>query len=263
MKISILGSGEIGSHVALFCALKELSPDIYIISRNKEKAEGEAMDINQSLSILPQNVEVFGTNDYKFLRDSDIVVVCVGERRKPGMIRADLFEANYLTVRDAANQIKQYCPNALTIIVTNPLDAMTYTAWKVLQNPRKVIGMGNSLDTARYREVIHAESGLMRSQIYCLVQGVRDQDSQEHYYSGQTDNLVEKSRSTAINTIQKKGATVFAPAFAVAMLIENIIIHTYFPELKYAQPIPVSYYHEDSDTCYGEPVLIDLNGVQL
>lgn len=263
MKISILGSGEIGSHVALFCALKELASDIYIISRNKTKAEGEAMDINQTLSILPQNVEVFGTNDFKFLRDSNIVVVCVGERRKLGMIRADLFEANYLAVRDSCNQIKQYCPNALVIVVTNPLDAMTFTAYSVLKNPKKVIGMGNTLDTARYREVIHENSGLMRSQIHCLVQGVRDQDEQEHFYINQTEELVEKSKRTAINTIQKKGATVFAPAFAVTILIENILIHTYWPEIKYAQPLPISYYHSDSDTCYGEPAIIDLNGVQL
>lgn len=263
MKISILGSGEIGSHVALFCALKELASDIYIISRNKTKAEGEAMDINQTLSILPQNVEVFGTDDYKFLRDSNVVVICIGERRKTGMVRGDLFEVNYRMVREAANQIKQYCPDALTIVVTNPLDAMTYTAYSVLKNPRKVIGMGNTLDTARYREVIHSESGLMRSQIYCLVQGVRDQDSQEHFYSNQTEELVKKSRDTAINTIAKKGATVFAPAFAVAILIEDLLVNTYWPELKYAKPIPISFYHSDTDTCYGEPVIADINGVLI
>lgn len=262
MKISILGAGEIGSHVALFCALKELASDIYIISRNGKKAEGHAMDINQALSVWPQNVEVFGTDDYKFLRDSNIVVVCIGERRKEGMVRADLFPTNYKMVREAAQKIKEYCPNALVIVVTNPLDGMTYTVNHILQNPRKVIGMGNSLDTARYREVIHRETGLMRTQILCLVQGFRDKDQQEHYYANQTDGLVDKSRKTAIDTISKKGATVFAPAFAVAMLIEDILVHTYFPEKKYTRPIPVSYYHEDSDSCYGEPAVLDLNGVE-
>lgn len=255
MKISIIGGGEIGSHIALWASISELANEFFIIDHSKDKAEGQAMDISQSLALYAIDVEVYGTDDYRHLEGSDIVVIAVGSRRKPGMKRSDLFPINQAKVRNASEKIKQYCPNAIVIVVTNPLDAMTFTAWSVLRNSRKVMGMGNSLDTARYREVIHKHMGLPRSRILCLVQGPRDNDQQEHAYAFQTDEMIQESKNTAINTISKKGSTVFAPSLATVELIASIVDNQ-------KTLIPVSFYHSDSDSCYGEVVCIGKGGIE-
>ncbi len=257
MKVTILGAGEIGSHVGLFLALGHDDLDIFLIDINKDKAEGQAMDINQTLSAIMCEHDVHGTDDFRYLNGSDVVVIAVGNRRRKGMIRTDLFPENQESVRQAALAIKEHCKrDPIVIVVTNPLDEMSQIVYDVTGLPAsKVIGMGNSLDTARYREVIHRELKLPRTEINCIVTGEHGENMQHRSNVAAPAKWIEDmSRQTAIDTICKKGATVFAPATCTIQIIESILydMNSY---------IPISTYHKKDNKFYGTVEKVGKNGV--
>jgi malate dehydrogenase len=220
MKISILGAGALGTQIAMLRGITS-DDEMVLFGRNLVRMIGEAMDINQACSVAKTESICSASVSPLSIEHSDICIITAGERRKPGMIRADLFHVNAPIVRKMAQHIMNHSPNSLVIVVSNPLDAMTHTVNSVLRNPKKVIGMGNELDTARYREVIREKTGRRRDDVFCVVSGGRDTDTQSHLPSDNLE-LVEKSRKLAINTISKKGSTIFAPALATVKLIETI-----------------------------------------
>ena len=214
MKITIIGAGEVGSHVALFCALKEYG-DIFLMDKDYIKAEGHASDINQSLSALYKDSDVKGGYDHSLLYDADIVVLSVGKRRWDDIKRIDLMDINKDDVKECANQIRVFAPDCTVIVVTNPVDEMTDIVRKQTGFPRdRILCFGNSLDTARFRETIHRQTGKRRSMIKCNVMGYHDENA-GHLYADISDIDTNESRYMAITTIRKKGATVFAPAICV------------------------------------------------
>lgn len=221
MKITILGAGEVGSHVGLFCVLMQLG-DIYLFDKDYKKAEGQASDINQALSALKFDNEVYGGYDHTLIKDADIVVVAVGQRRKGEMKRIDLYNINKKDVKECSNQIRKYAPNSTVIVVTNPVDEMTEMVLKHTRFPHeRVIKFGNLLDTARFRQAIHRQTGIPRSKIECKVTGYHNEEA-THFFDGDVDT--NESRFMAIDTINKKGSTVFAPAICITEIIRGYVL---------------------------------------
>ena len=153
-KVTVVGAGNVGANCALRIAGKELA-DVVLVDVVEGVPQGKGLDILESGPVEGYDVMVTGANDYEPTANSDIVIITAGFPRKPGMSRDDLLMANYEVVKGAAEQIAKYSPNAIIIVVTNPLDAMCWTAWKATGFSRnRVIGMAGILDTARFRTFI-------------------------------------------------------------------------------------------------------------
>jgi len=170
--ITIIGSGKVGGEAALFTALKKLDDQILLLDIVKGLPQGEAMDLNHSLSELGIDVEIIGSNDYSDMKNSKIVVVVAGSGRKPGMTRMDLLKINAGVVKDVVENIKKYSKDSFIIPVTNPLDPMAHIAYKVSGFSRnRIFGMGNMLDISRFTQFIHEATGYSRQSIRALVIG--------------------------------------------------------------------------------------------
>src|ERR1700756_2318420 len=153
-KVTVVGAGNVGANCALRIAGKELA-DVVLVDVIEGVPQGKGLDILQSGPVEGYDVNIVGANDYGPTANSDIVVITAGFPRKPGMSRDDLLLANYEVVKSATEQAVKHSPNAILILVTNPLDAMCWTAMKVSGFPRaRVIGMAGVLDTARFRTFI-------------------------------------------------------------------------------------------------------------
>lgn len=149
-KIALIGSGMIGGTLAHLAELKNLG-DVVLFDIAEGLPQGKALDISQSSFVDGADVSVTGTNDYKDIKDSDVVIVTAGVPRKPGMSRDDLLNINTNIIKTVGENIKQYCPNAFVIVITNPLDAMVWVMQKVSGLPAsKVVGMAGVLDSSRF-----------------------------------------------------------------------------------------------------------------
>jgi len=153
-KVTVVGSGNVGATAAFLAAQKELA-DIVLLDVIEGVPQGKALDMFEASPIQGYNANVFGTNDYADTAGSDLVIITAGIARKPGMSRDDLLSTNVRIVADVTKNIVQHSPNCILLVVTNPLDAMVYTAMKVSGFPRsRVIGMAGVLDSARMRSFI-------------------------------------------------------------------------------------------------------------
>ena len=169
-KITILGAGNVGATVAYTFAIAGTCSDVVLVDINKAKAKGEAMDIRQGVS-FGHNVEIYdGT--YEDAAGSDIVVVTLGLARKPGQTRLDLAQANVNIIKEVMPQVAKYTPDAIYVVVSNPVDILTYTILKCTDlEPRQVIGSGTALDTSRLRSSIADHVGLSPNSIHAYVFG--------------------------------------------------------------------------------------------
>src|SRR5665213_3922342 len=155
-KVTIVGAGNVGATAAHWIAAKELA-DVVLIDVIEGVPQGKALDLLEAMPIEKRDVAILGTNDYADTANSDLVVITAGIARKPGMSRDDLLNTNAGIVKQVAEQIKATSPNAILIIVSNPLDVMCYVAKQVTGFPReRVLGMAGVLDTARYRAFLAA-----------------------------------------------------------------------------------------------------------
>ncbi|MFN7728846.1 MAG: malate dehydrogenase [Bdellovibrio sp.] len=156
-KIAVIGAGFVGSTCAHWAASKELG-DVVVLDINDGAAKGKALDLLQAGPVYKFDSNVTGTNDYKDIADSDVVILTAGMPRKPGMSRDELVGINAKIVKDCCDGIKKYAPNSIVIVVCNPMDAMAVYAKKCLSFPReRVIGMGGALDASRFRTFIADE----------------------------------------------------------------------------------------------------------
>jgi malate dehydrogenase len=274
MTITVIGSGKVGASAALNCGLRELDRDILLLDIVQGLPQGEAMDINHQLSERGADAIARGSNNYEDMRNSDYVVLVAGVGRKPGMTRMDLLKINAGIVKDVASKIAGYAKDAMVVVVTNPLDPMTYLALKTVgANKSKVMGMGGMLDLSRFKSFIQEATGLSRDSIqamvisehgenmlpltrYSSVSGIPLHDFISKEKAGE---LFEKTRKVAAEVIALKGATVYAPGNAVATMIESAV-----KDKKLV--IPVSAYLEGeygaSDICIGVPAVIGRNGIE-
>lgn len=273
MTISIIGSGRVGASVAINCALRELD-DIVLLDVIEGLPQGESMDINHQLSELGIDVTIKGSNNYEELGNSDFVVLVAGIGRKPGMTRMDLLNKNASIVQDVSTKIATYAKDSILIVVTNPLDPMTYLALKTTKFMKKrVLGMGGMLDLSRFKSFIHTYTGLSRESIQAMVISEHGENMLpltrfssiagiplKHFLSEeQSLEIYEKTKKVAAEVISLKGATINAPGNAVATMIESILKNK-------KMVIPVSAYLEGeygvSDLCIGVPAVLGSNGIE-
>src|ERR671922_3108764 len=170
MTITIIGSGKVGAAAALNCGLRELDSDLLLLDIVHGLPQGEAMDINHQLSERGLDCIVRGSNNYEEMRNSEFIVLVAGVGRKPGMTRMDLLKTNAGIVKDVVSKIVLYAKYATVIVVTNPLDPMTYFTLKTLgAKKNKVMGMGGMLDLSRFRSFIRDAINISRSSIQAMV----------------------------------------------------------------------------------------------
>lgn len=194
-KISVIGAGNIGGECARSIAMKELGDVVLLDIPNKEKPElhmprGKALDLACCGPVERFDARITGTFDYKDIEGSDVVIVTAGVPRKPGQSRDDLVSINAGIVKNVAQNIKQYAPDAIVIVVSNPLDAMVYVMWKVTGFPaHRVMGQAGALDVARYKTFLAMELGVSVEDIQGLLLG------------GHGDDMVPLPRLTSVNGI--------------------------------------------------------------
>ena len=190
-KISIVGGGNVGSSCALWAAEKELGDIVVLDIPDAEDAiKGKMLDLAQCGPIELFDANITGTADYKDTADSDVVIVTAGIPRKPGMSRDDLIQTNVKIVKSVSEQVARHSPNAIMVLVSNPLDAMVYTAWKSSGFPTsRILGQAGCLDVARFKTFIAMETGFSVEDINALLLG------------GHGDTMVPLPRYTNISGI--------------------------------------------------------------
>jgi malate dehydrogenase len=173
-KISVIGGGgNVGASVAMWTAAKELGDIIAVdIPQAEGVVKGRMLDLLEAMPIERSDSKIIGTSDYSDIAGSDVVVVTAGLPRKPGMSRDDLIEKNVQIVKEVSGQIKKHAPEAIVIVVSNPLDAMVYTAWKTTGFPtNRIVGQAGCLDVARFKTFIAEETGFSVEDINALLLG--------------------------------------------------------------------------------------------
>ena len=173
MKITIIGAGNVGASAANFIAINNLVDEIVLLDVKEGIAEGKALDISQSSSILNFHTKIYGAcNDYKATKDSDIIIITSGKPRAPGMTREDLTIDNYMIVTSVAKEIEKYSKNPIIIVVSNPLDSMTYAVYKTLSiHKNRVMGMSGTLDTARFKYFLQKKLSVNPQNINAFILG--------------------------------------------------------------------------------------------
>lgn len=238
-KVTVVGAGNVGANCALRIAGKELA-DVVLVDVVEGIPQGKGLDILESGPVEGYDVMVTGANDYEPTANSDIVVITAGFPRKPGMSRDDLLLANYEIVKTATEQAAKYSPNAILILVTNPLDAMCWVAHQVSKfSKNRVIGMAGVLDTARYRTFIAMELGVSVESITALVLGghgdtmvpivrlttIGGIPMTELLPQARIDALVQRTRDGGAEIVKylKTGSAYYAPSAATVEMVESIL----------------------------------------
>lgn len=271
--ISIIGAGNVGSTTALQIISHDLD-NVTLIDVLKDKAEGEAMDISQMAGGMGIDKKIFGTNDFSKLDKSDIIIVPAGLGRKPGETRMDLLHKNMKIIKSVGENIKKYSPNSIVIMITNPLDAMTYVMYKTLNSKReKIFGMSGALDNLRFKNVLSEKLGVSRKLLTTIVIGehgegmlplIRYSTVNEIPLNESTDEkILEECYNDTINAAAKiirlKGATFYAPSIAIYQMIEAI-------KLDKKITIPASTFlkgeYNQKGICIGVPVILGKNGIE-
>ncbi len=238
-KITIVGSGNVGATTAHWMAAKGLA-DIVLLDVIEGVPEGKGLDLLEAMPIAGKDIEIKGTENYADSANSDIVVITAGVARKPGMSRDDLLNINLKIMRDVTAEVVKHSPKCILIIVSNPLDAMAYAAYKVSGFPRhRVIGMAGVLDTARFRAFIAQELKVSVSDVTAFVLGGHGDTMVPlpRYSSvggipitemlgGETiARLVERTRGGGGEIVKylKTGSAFYAPGAAVTEMVESIL----------------------------------------
>ncbi len=238
-KVTVIGAGNVGANTAQKIAAKELA-DVVIVDVVEGVPQGKSLDMLESAPVEGYDVRIAGTNGYEETANSDVVVITAGFPRKPGMSRDDLLIANYEVVKSATEQAVKHSPNAILVLVTNPLDAMCWTALKVSGFPReRVIGMAGVLDTARFRTFIAEELGVSFENVTAMVLGghgdtmvplvrltnVSGIPLAELTDKSTIDRLVQRTRDGGAEIVKylKTGSAYYAPAASTVEMVESIL----------------------------------------
>ncbi|MEM3728900.1 MAG: malate dehydrogenase [Candidatus Bathyarchaeia archaeon] len=271
--ITIIGAGRVGS-AAAFNILRYRISDVVLIDVTENLAKGEALDMMQTAPALEFDGKIIGTSDYSQMKGSELVVVTAGEARKPGMSRLDLMKKNAGIVKSIVHEVVKYAPDCKLMVVTNPVDVMTYIAYKESSFERnRVFGMGNILDTLRFRSYIALELNVSREDIRALVIGEHGDTmvplAEYASVAGipitrlltreQIEKIISLTATSGAEVIKLKGSTVHAPAAAIAVMADAILRGR-------NRVMGVSTYLQGeygfSDIAMGVPVILGKNGVE-
>jgi malate dehydrogenase len=240
-KISIIGAGNVGATTAHWCAAAELGDIVLVdIPQTEDMPKGKALDLMQSSPVMGFDSNIVGTNNYDDTKGSDVVVITAGIPRKPGMSRDDLLGTNAKIMTSVCEQIKKSSPDAVVIVVSNPLDAMVQRAQQVTGFPsRRVVGQAGVLDTARYRTFLAMELGVSVEDVSALLMGghgdtmvpipsctsVGGIPVTQLLDSGRLDEIVDRTRKggAEIVGLLKTGSAYYAPAAATTQMVEAVV----------------------------------------
>ena len=276
-KVTVVGAGNVGATCANVLAVKKVASEVVLIDIKEGVAEGKAMDIMQTAQLLGFDTVVKGvTNDYSATAGSDVVVITSGLPRKPGMTREELIGVNAGIVKSVANQILTYSPNAILVVVSNPMDTMAYLTYKALGLPRnRVIGMGGALDSSRFKYFLSQKLGCNANEVEGFVIGGHGDTTMipmTRYatYKGMpvsemlsAEELEEVAKATMVGGATLTGllgtSAWMAPGAAAAAVADSVINDQ-------KKMIPCSAYLEGeygyNDITIGVPCIIGKNGIE-
>lgn len=276
MKITVVGAGNVGATCADACARWELANEVVLLDIKEGFAEGKALDVWQTSPIALFDSRVTGsTNDYTKTANSDVVVITSGLPRKPGMSRDDLIATNAAIVKSVTENVAKHSPNAIIIVVSNPLDVMTYCAFLTSKFPaNRVFGMAGILDTARYRAFLATELGVSPKDIQAVLMGghgdtmvplpryttVGGIPVTELIASDKLDAIVERTKKGGGEIVNLLGTSAwYAPGTAAAQMVEAIV-----RDQKRVFPVCAWLTGEYGikDVYLGVPVILGKNGIE-
>jgi malate dehydrogenase len=276
MKVSIIGAGNVGSSCAEYISLKSIASEVVLLDIKEGLAEGKALDLSQTSTTLGFNTRIIGaTNDFSVTSNSDVVVITSGVPRKPGMTREELIGINAEIVKSVVDKILINSPNTIIIVVSNPMDTMTYLSLKVsglIKN--RIIGMGGALDSSRFKTYLSMALDKPASDIHGMVIGGHGDTTMipltrlASYNGLPVSSFLSKQKLSEIsNSTMVGGATLtkllgtsawYAPGASVSYLVDSILNDQ-------KRIIPCSVFLEgeygQNDICIGVPCIIGKNGV--
>ena len=274
-KVSIIGGGMTGSTTAHWLAEREIA-DIVLVDIVEGMPQGKALDLQQAMPVIGKDVSIIGSNDYEATTGSDIVVITAGLPRKPGMSRDDLLTTNAAIVSKAVLETIKRSPNAIYIVLTNPLDAMAYLTMKLSDlPPERVIGQAGILDSARMRAFVAGELGVSVENVQCYVLGGHGDEmvplTRHSNVAGTSlravinperlEAIVSRTRKGGgeIVSLLKTGSAYYAPSAAIAQMVEAILKDKHLI-------VPASAYMKGEyglkDIFFGVPVQLGRKGIE-
>ena len=277
MKVTIVGAGNVGASCAEYILIKQIAKEVILLDIKDGFAEGKALDLTQTTSTLGFKSKVLGvTNEYEKTSNSDVVVITSGIPRKPGMTREELIGINAGIVKSVSENLLKFSPNAIIIVVSNPMDTMTYLVNKSFNIPKnRIIGMGGILDSSRFKTYISKSTGHPQDQIEAMVIGGHGDTTMIPLTSLAkcnnellTNILSEDEVSKIASDTMVGGATLtkllgtsawYAPGASVSYLVNAIVNDT-----KEVLPCSVLLEgeYDTKDLCIGVPVKIGKNGFE-
>lgn len=281
-KIALIGAGNIGGTLAHLTLLKQLG-DVVLYDITEGTPQGKALDLSQCAPIEGYDCSIVGSNDYKDIEQADVVIVTAGVPRKPGMNRDDLLETNAKVMKSVGEGIKQYCPKAFVICITNPLDVMV----RLLQdysgiNDKMIVGMAGVLDSARFRTFLSWEFGVSMQQVQAYVLGghgdtmvpltkmsniagvtLEQMVANGRISQDRLDAIVDRARKGGgeIVGLLKKGSAYYAPATSAIEMMESYLLDKK-QILPCAVKLQPGQYGVDEPLFIGVPAKIGCNGVE-
>ena len=277
MKVTVVGAGAVGASCAEYIAMKNFASEVVLLDIKEGYAEGKAMDLMQTASLNGFDTKITGTtSDYSKTANSDIAVITSGIPRKPGMTREELIGINAGIVRDVSSNLLQHSPNAIIIVVSNPMDTMTYLVHKTTDIPKhRIIGMGGALDSARFKYRLAEALGAPISDVDGMVIGGHSDTGMVPLIGHATRNSVKVSEFLSddkmkwvVEETKVGGATLtkllgtsawYAPGAAVSSLVQAIACDQ-------KKMFPCSTLLEGefglNDICIGVPVVLGKNGIE-
>ncbi len=280
MKVSVIGaSGRVGKAAAFCLAEESAVSEVVLLSREKSlgQVQGEALDMNDAMAAKDIRVSITPTANFEDIADSKIVVITSGMPRTPEMTRMDVAIPNAKIIAEYSQLVAKYAPESIILVITNPVDVMTYVAYKASGFPRnRVIGLGNHLDSLRLKNLIAKHFNIHVSEIHTRIIGEHGDHMVlllsstsiggilvkyfPQYQSFDVDAIVDKVKNAGSYVINKKGATEYGPAFAISNIVKTIIndekriltLTTYLD----------GEIDEVGDVCLGVPVKLGINGVE-
>jgi malate dehydrogenase len=275
MKITVVGAGAVGATCADNIARKELASELVLLDIKEGFAEGKAQDMMQTAALLGFDTRISGsTNDYTKTANSDVVVITSGLPRKPGMTREELIGTNAGIVKGVCENILKHSPNAIIIVISNPMDTMTYLALQSTGLPKhRIIGMGGTLDSARFKYQLSTHLNCSPADLNAIVVGGHGDTTMIPLVKHATWNsipvtkfLSEAQQQQVINDTMVGGATLtkllgtsawYAPGAAGAALVESIVRDE---KKLFTCCVSLNGEYGQSDICLGVPVVIGKNG---
>lgn len=274
-KVSIIGAGNVGALLAQLILEQNLA-DVILVDIDEGISKGKAFDLQDASSIMGYEKSVEGTSDYSKIKDSSIVVITAGFPRKVGMSREDLLKKNGSIVKDVSLKIKEFAPDSILIVVTNPLDIMSYLAYKVTGfDSRRILGMAGVLDSARCSNQAANELGVMQTEVDSIVIGSHDSNmvplfahskaqgkSFKTVFDIAKQNEIiarTKKRGAEIVSLLKSGSAFFAPSAACFSLVKSILNNEH---LTLCATVYLDGEYGLRDLFIGVPVVLGREGIE-